>query len=515
MTYNLYMIKDLLEKYLPHTLSASHLTTDRLLCPVKNVLISQSTALAMPSDWLRIISAQDWNEQRISMGNFYLIWNWDSTCQKRTDCEYLGFQHLISAESLLFAVQKLFEDLQHWELELYDIAARNGDMQEMGNISLKFLDNPICLYTASLQNIFISERQKPRQLMFFKPEDVHNYLTAEEIEGLRFNSDFLKTLDQTVPSLFPDEFWGYRILYDNIRKEGIYIARLMACEIERPIKDSDYSLLRKLSSIMKYAIEKENWAINGHVAFIDDYILDLINGKHVNSSKIGAALQFMNWRLQDEFFCVKIPLSAEDQKINTMTALCAKLEASINGCLAVLGNKFILLLFNLTMSQNDREGIVSFMISILREYVLHAGISIPFSGIESIRSYYLQAHYALEIGEKDDPTIWYYRYEHYEYSHILENMTGDMELEALYPIGLKKLLRYDQEHNREYTYALKTYLEQNMSVTATIRQLYIQKSTFIYQLKRIHEITNVNFENTQTRMLYSMIFQTMEKKGLI
>lgn len=90
-----------------------------------------------------------------------------------------------------------------------------------------------------------------------------------------------------------------------------------------------------------------------------------------------------------------------------------------------------------------------------------------------------------------------------------------MDLEALYPIGLKKLLRYDKEHNREYTFALKTYLEQNMSVTATIRQLYIQKSTFIYQLKRIHDITNVNFEDTQTRMLYSMIFQIMEKRGLI
>lgn len=515
MTYNLYIIKDLLENYLHHTLAISHLTSDRLSCPIKNVLISHNGYLSMPADWLRIISAQDWKEQRISEGHFYLIWNWDSECKKRTDCEYLGFQHLVSANALLFAVQKLFEELQQWELALYDIAAQNGNMEEMGKISLKFIDNPVCLYTASLQNIFICERPKPRQLMFFQPEDLHNYLSAEEIEGLRFNPDFLKTLDTTVPDIFPDEFWGYRILYDNIRKEGIYIARLMACEIDRPIRDADYCLLRKLANIMKYAIEKENWAINGHVAFIDDYITNLIHGTYVDSSKLSSALQFMNWKMQDEFFCVKIPLSAEDEKINTMAALCAKLETSIPGCLAILGNKYILLLFNLTYSKNNREQIVSFMISILREYVLHAGISMPFSGIEAIQSYYLQAHYALEIGEKEDPTIWYYRYEHYEYSHILENLTGDMDLEALYPIGLKKLLRYDKEHNREYTFALKTYLEQNMSVTATIRQLYIQKSTFIYQLKRIHDITNVNFEDTQTRMLYSMIFQIMEKRGLI
>ena len=136
MTYNLYIIKDLLGNYLHHTLAISRLTSDRLSCPIKNVLISHNSYLSMPADWLRIISAQDWKEQRISEGHFYLIWNWDSECKKRTDCEYLGFQHLVSADTLLFAVQKLFEELQQWELALYDIAAQNGNMEEMGKISL-------------------------------------------------------------------------------------------------------------------------------------------------------------------------------------------------------------------------------------------------------------------------------------------------------------------------------------------------------------------------------------------
>lgn len=514
MNYNLYMVKDLLGNYLNYTMGASHQSSDPLFCPIQNVQICHSDSLSMPPEWLRIISSKDWQEQRIRKGCSYLIWDWDERCESRADCEYLGFQHLTSAESLLFAVQKLFQDLQQWELALYDIAAKNASMEEMGKISLKFLDNPICLYTAGLRNIFICEKPKAKQLMFFQPEDIHNYLTAEEIEELRFNPDFLKTLDKTEPDIFPEEFWGYRILYDNIRKEGIYVARLMTCEIERPIRDSDYCLLRKLSSIMKYAIEKENWAINGHAAFIDDYINDLISGTYVENRKLTAAFRMMNWGIQDEFFCVKIPLNEEDEKINTMAALCAKLETSISGCIAILGDKYILLLFDLTVSGNDREQNVAFMIKILREYILHAGISMPFSSIYSVRSYYLQAHYALEFGEKEDPTIWYYRYEHYEYRHLLNNLAGEMSPESLYPMGLKKLLQYDQEHHREYTYALKIYLEQNMSVTATIRKLYIQKSTFIYQLRRIHEITKIDLSDTHTRMLYAMIFQMMEAKGI-
>lgn len=514
MNYNLYMIKDLLKNYLNYTLIQAHLISDKIDCPIKNVCILHTDEVSMPRSWLRIISAKDWNANYVSRGKFYLIWNWNDECKIRQNCEYLGFNDIKTPEKLLFGVLMLFEELQKWELDLYDLVAQKNNMEEMGKISLKFLENPICLYTASLQNIFTCERLKPRQLMLFKKEDMHTYLTPEEIEGLRFNPDFIKTLDKTSPDIFPDEFWGYRILYDNIRKEGIYIARLMACEIERPIKDSDYSILRRLAEIMTYAIENENWAINGHVAFLDDYILDLINGGYVNPSNLEAVLQFIKWNIDDEFFCMKVPLSEEDEKINAMTAVCAKIENTISSSLAILGQGFVLILCNLTQSRSTRDELVSIVISILKEYVLHGGISVPFRGMDTLHSYYLQSHYALTIGEKEDPTLWYYRYEHYEYSHILNNIKAEMSLESLYPIGLKKLLQYDREHNREYTYALKIYLEQNMSVTATIRKLFVQKSTFIYQLKRINEITGVDFNDFQTRMLYSMIFEIMDKQDI-
>lgn len=139
----------------------------------------------------------------------------------------------------------------------------------------------------------------------------------------------------------------------------------------------------------------------------------------------------------------------------------------------------------------------------------------PFSKITELYHYREQARYALQCGEKMDPTLWYYRYEHYEYHHLLENALGSASLESLYPIGLKRLLDYDREHGREYTQALMVYLEQNMSVTATIRELYIQKSTFIYQLKRIREISGINLEDKKVRILYLLIFQIMKEKGVI
>lgn len=513
MKFNSYMIKDLLCRHISFQMITEHLHSDRLSASLRSVQLYQNTKTVIKDDHVYIISAELWNDIPLSLKGTYLIWDWNDTCSAKSDCDYIGFQGISSPEDLLLAVQSLFVELQDWETALYEIAIKEGDMKRMGDISLDFFTNPLCLYTASLQNIFACERKKAPQLMLFKKEDIYQYLLEDEIESLRFNPTFIKTIDQTVPSIFPDEVWGYRILYDNIRKDGIYIARLMLCEVERPIRDSDHYLLRHLANIMYSIIERQNWAINSHIAFLDDTLLQLLRGEYIDFAKLDSIFRHMGWNLDNSFFCVKVALSEEDEKMNTITALCTKLETTISNSISIHDGDYLFILCNLTKSNADREQITSTLITILREQLLHAGISMPFDGIKNLPLYYQQAHNALLIGEKEDPTFWYYRYEHYEYSHLLKNALGAMTIESICPIGLQKLMRYDKLHNHQYTHALKTYLEENMSVTATIKRLYIQKSTFVYQLKRIYEITGVNFENKEIRLLYLIVFQIMEREA--
>ena len=51
-----------------------------------------------------------------------------------------------------------------------------------------------------------------------------------------------------------------------------------------------------------------------------------------------------------------------------------------------------------------------------------------------------------------------------------------------------------------------------MSMTRTVRELYIQRSTFVYQLRRIHEISGLNLEEKNERIHLLLIFQIMEKE---
>lgn len=47
-------------------------------------------------------------------------------------------------------------------------------------------------------------------------------------------------------------------------------------------------------------------------------------------------------------------------------------------------------------------------------------------------------------------------------------------------------MEYDKKHQRSLTKALQVFLEQNMNIAKTIRILYLQRATFLYQAQRIH-----------------------------
>ncbi|QXE20058.1 helix-turn-helix domain-containing protein [Clostridium ragsdalei] len=74
---------------------------------------------------------------------------------------------------------------------------------------------------------------------------------------------------------------------------------------------------------------------------------------------------------------------------------------------------------------------------------------------------------------------------------------------------------YDKKHRREYTKTLKIYLQNNLSVTKTIRHLYMQRATFLYQLKRILEISKLDLDDPKVNLHLLIVFEIMEERKLI
>ena len=65
--------------------------------------------------------------------------------------------------------------------------------------------------------------------------------------------------------------------------------------------------------------------------------------------------------------------------------------------------------------------------------------------------------------------------------------------------AIRQLEAYDREHEAELEHTLQVFLQENCSHTAAARELFIHRSTLLYRLDRIGEITGVDLRDPEER----------------
>lgn len=107
--------------------------------------------------------------------------------------------------------------------------------------------------------------------------------------------------------------------------------------------------------------------------------------------------------------------------------------------------------------------------------------------------------------------FWMFRYDNYALTDLMKSAQNGHCIESLIPAGLAKLIQYDHENHRHFTNALKVYLRENMHIANTIKKLYLQRATFLYQLKRILEISELKLEDHKVRLELLIAFEIMDE----
>ena len=360
-------------------------------------------------------------------------------------------------------LRRLFQDFEKMDREMNQLVRQDAALNLFGNAILKFLWNPVSLYSEDMRLLFYSERKKPRQYQIYFENELNQYLPDEEIEDLKIDKEYNETINALEPAIFSAARWGYRILFYNIRIDGVYVARLMILETDRPLKDSDYTLLVYLADFIAYMMDKKKLTLNNHPRFLDECLEALFQG-------------------------------------NTLPA-----------SITLLRNDDIIILFNLSRSTLDKNELLQQLVYILREGLMKAGISREFSSLKLARDFYLQTLTALSVGNRRDPMFWMFRYDNYALTDLMKSAQNGHCIESLIPAGLAKLIEYDLENHRHFTNALKVYLRENMHIANTIKKLYLQRATFLYQLKRILEISELKLEDHKVRLELLIAFEIMDE----
>lgn len=103
--------------------------------------------------------------------------------------------------------------------------------------------------------------------------------------------------------------------------------------------------------------------------------------------------------------------------------------------------------------------------------------------------------------------------------NLLSQIKEPQVLMQYVPESLQKLYEYKLPQRRDLITTLSTYLERNRNLTKTAQDLYIHYKTAAYRMKKISDITGMDFENSNEILavriglvVYKMI-ENQEKKG--
>ena len=137
--------------------------------------------------------------------------------------------------------------------------------------------------------------------------------------------------------------------------------------------------------------------------------------------------------------------------------------------------------------------------SFIRDHLFKAGISQPFDALSDVLKYYDQASDALRLGQKTDPSYWRFDFADYTGAYALSECTSKYTKEDLCPASVRNLMEYDEKHpGLDLVDTLHAFIRAKCNGSQAADLLHIHRTTFFYRLKKIHEVTSINFDSWDT-----------------
>lgn len=169
---------------------------------------------------------------------------------------------------------------------------------------------------------------------------------------------------------------------------------------------------------------------------------------------------------------------------------------------AVLNQNDVCLIVNyaLTEEAGFREKLDYFVVN----YRACVGVSPAFQNVFRIQEYYAMAKVACEYGQQRKAIFTDFSDVMLEYG--LREIRKHLSVDICHPI-LESLQNYDEENKTELLETLRVFLEQERNYTEASKLLYIHRSTLIYRIHRIQEITGEDFASPDVRFHILLSYQ--------
>jgi hypothetical protein len=399
-------------------------------------------------------------------------------------------------------IQEIFGVYDRWNSDLRRILSEGSNVQAMIDVSSSILGEPLLLQDSNYVSIAVSSRFAGNPLLdpIIDSNNVPYLMQSERHEKGRFPG---------APSVAPIRLAGRRALYVNLFQQGRFRYRLLMPSLSENFRVSAPNLLEYLSTYIQLAIGfvVDDAKSVGNLPFVFEKIL---SGEYDDPLFIEQTLAGFGWLKSHRYICAKIYADISDYNNRTLRFMSDRLKSVFHEACILERENSIVIIFNLDMALMNPENIETALENYLRDNNLKAGLSDEFTELEHFREYYIEAGTALELGPLHKPYSWLYHFGDTVQNFITKSCTEKLPAHMICDKRLLKLKEYDDQHHQDLYHTLYVYLKNNLRSVNAAKELFIHRSTFLYRIERIKEITGISPETKEDQWYLMLSYKLLE-----
>ena len=413
-----------------------------------------------------------------------------------------------SRQTVLNAIQKLFDRYDQWEAELERIVLDRGTVLALLQASYPILRNPLLVYSQDFH--ILAQVGAPMGL----PDaglGEHGVENIELYTALQQDALYQQMLDSTIPFLYPAHILGWRSWNLNLHSRGRTGYRITLAERDRELRGSDAYLLSVMAPYVSFLLEQaratgESRSTSG----LRNLFRQILSDRTADYMDMSNQLTRMGWSPEDRYFCLVLQSPYQEENNASAKLICSQLENRYTGCCCFPYEGHIVSFFDLEHCNAGMEAIQAEMTYFIRESFLKAGYSRLLRGHANLRRQYVQARVALEVGGRITPYLWIHQFNSIAFTYLLEQATRRLPGKLLCHEKLLVLQEYDAQQKTEYMRTLRTYLDLHLNAVATAKALFIHRSTLLYRLDKIKALLESDLEDPEELLYLSISFRLLD-----
>lgn len=281
-----------------------------------------------------------------------------------------------------------------------------------------------------------------------------------------------------------------------VRVKNLNVGVLTVLATTHGFKEYDIQLLDRLSQLLGQEMQKKSLFTRNPNEIKAHFLNHLITSQNVSSNYIYQMSELRRLsEIKDKFYLMVVESDNEETMVDPdlFPRLLHQLQPILIHTFYLIRDTELVLLFNLSETEDIHELIDDFLTPKFQKYHLIAGISNMYRDLRLTYKHYQQAKKTAALSTEYLDAILNY-FSDMAPKELLHFVDRHEDLLPFCVPELLDLLHYDQENDTDLVTTLYVYLETFGKASVSAQILFIHKNTLLYRISKIKDILHCNLD---------------------